>query len=155
MEASSVHQLLTEEADHRQPQGQVRQGELVLQVSGDLLDRSIYRLRLSQALGNIINNTIHCTEAGGNVVIRVEVEEGEAMAMAVTDYGIGIDSADLPYIFDRFYRTDQSRSWGIGGTGWCLAITHAIVEACRAATAVDSEGPETSAAVTIRLPLER
>ena len=83
-----------------------------LEAPGDLPDLSLDRMRLSQALGNIINNAIHCTEVGGNIVIRAEVEGGGALAISVTDDGIGIDFADLPHVFDRFYLTDQSRSRG-------------------------------------------
>ena len=110
-------------------------------------------MRMSQALGNVIGNAIHCTEAGGSIVIRAGVKSDEALAISVTDDGIGIDAADLPHIFDRFYRTDQSRNRGIGGTGLGLAIAQAIVEAHGGTIAVTSDGPGQGVTVTIRLPL--
>ena len=121
LEATPVHDLLTAEANRWQPQSQARQVELSLQASADLPDMELDRMRMSQALGNVIGNAIHCTEAGGSIVIRARVQGDEALAISVTDDGIGIDAADLPHIFDRFYRTDQSRSRGIGGTGLGLA----------------------------------
>ncbi|MCY3799962.1 MAG: HAMP domain-containing sensor histidine kinase [Chloroflexi bacterium] len=154
LETSSIRGLLTAEFDRWQPQSQARQVELSLQVSADLPDVDLDRMRMSQALGNVVSNAIHCTEAGGSIVLRAGLEGGDAVAISVTDDGIGIDAADLPHVFDRFYRTDRSRSRGIGGTGLGLAITRAIVEAHGGTVAVASDGPGQGAAVTIRLPLK-
>jgi len=153
LEATSVHELLTAEADRWQPQSQARQVELSLQVSGDLPVMDLDRMRMSQALGNVVGNAINCTEAGGNIVIRAGTEGGEQLVISVTDDGIGIDAADLPHVSDRFYRTDRSRSRGIGGTGLGLAITRAIVEAHGGTIAVASDGPGQGVTVSIRLPL--
>ena len=155
LETSSVNELLTAELDRWQLQCRAQQVELSSQVSDDLPDVDIDRMRISQALGNVVSNAIHCTEAGGNIEIRVGLEGDETLAISVTDNGIGIDAADLPHIFDRFYRTDQSRSRGIGGTGLGLAITRAIVEAHGGTIAVASEGPGQGTAVTFRLPLNQ
>ena len=153
LEAGSVHDLLVEEVERGQPQCQARQVALCLKTPTDLPDLSIDRMRLSQALGNVISNAIHCTEAGGNIVVEAEVGTSEALVISITDDGIGIDSADLPHVFDRFYRTDHSRRRGIGGAGLGLAITRAIVEAHSGTISVASDGVGRGAAVTIRLPL--
>ena len=153
LEASSVYDLLTGEVGRWQPESQARQVELSLQVSGDLPDMDLDRMRMSQALGNVVSNAIHCTEAGGSIVLRAGLESDEELAMSIIDDGIGIHAADLPHVFDRFYRTDQSRSRGIGGTGLGLAITRAIVEAHGGTIAVASDGLGQGVSVTIRLPL--
>ena len=153
LEATSIYELLTAEVGRWQPQSQARQVELSLQVSGNLPDMDIDRMRMSQALGNVLSNAIHNTQAGGNIVLRAGLESGEALIISVIDDGIGIPAEDLPHVFDRFYRTDQSRSRGIGGTGLGLAITQAIVEAHGGTVAVASDGPEQGATVTFRLPL--
>ncbi len=152
-EALSIHDLLAAELERWQPQSQARQVEISLYVPDDLPDVNLDRMRMSQALGNVVGNAIRCTEVGGSVVVRADREGDETLAISVIDDGIGIAAADLPHVFDRFYRTDQSRSHGIGGTGLGLAITRAIVEAHRGRIAVASEGPGQGAAVTIRLPL--
>ena len=110
-------------------------------------------MRMSQALGNVMSNAIRCTDAGGTIVLRAGLESGDTLAVSIADDGIGIDPADLPHVFDRFYRTDQSRSRGIGGTGLGLAITRAIAEAHGGTVSVASDGPGQGATVTIRLPL--
>ena len=153
LQASSVYELLTAELDRWQPQSQARQIELSLQVSADLPDMNLDRMRMSQALGNVVSNAIHGTEAGGNIVLRAGLESDEALAISITDDGIGIHPADLPHVFDRFYRTDQSRSRGIGGTGLGLAIAQAIVEAHGGTIIIASDGLGQGVTVIIRLPL--
>ena len=153
-EASSIHELLTAEVGRWQPQSQARQVALSLQVSDDLPDMNLDRMRMSQALGNIVRNAIHCSEAGGSIVITAGLEGAGALAISITDNGIGIHAADLPRVFDRFYRTDQSRSRGIGGSGLGLAITRTIVEAHGGTIAIASDGPGQGATVMIRLPLD-
>ena len=152
LETSSVRELLAAEVDRWQPQAQARQVELSLQVSDDLPDMDLDRMRMSQALGNVVSNAINCTEAGGSVVIGASLEGTEMLTLSVTDDGIGIDAADLSHVFDRFYRTDRSRSRGIGGTGLGLAITRAIVEAHGGTITVASDGPSHGVAVSIRFP---
>ena len=155
LQASSIHELVAAEVDRWQPQSQARQVELSLEAFVDLPDMDIDWMRMSQALGNILTNAINCTEPGGHVWVRAGLESDEALAISITDDGFGIHTADLPHVFDRFYRTDQSRSRGIGGTGLGLAITRAIIEAHGGATTVTSDGLGQGVAVTIRLPLNK
>ena len=154
-EESSIYELLATEVGRWQPPAQIRQVQLSLLVSDVLPDMDLDRLRMSQALGNILSNAIHCTEAGGNVVLRAELESDEALAISIIDDGIGIDAADLPHVFDRFYCTDQSRGRGISGTGLGMAIARAIVEAHDGTVAVTSDGLVKGATVTLRLPLNK
>ena len=153
LEATSVSALLTAEVERWQPLSRAREVDLTLEVSGDLPDMDLDRLRMSQALGNVVSNAIDCSEAGGSIAIRARREGEETLAISIVDGGIGIDPADLPHVFDRFYRTDQSRSRGIAGTGLGLAITQAIAEAHGGAVTVESAGPGQGVTATIRLPL--
>ncbi len=111
------------------------------------------RLRMSQALGNVVSNALDCSEAGGTVAIGAWQERKETLTVSVADSGIGLDAEDLRHVLDRFYRTDQSRSRGITGTGLGLAITRAIVEAHGGTVTVESAGPGQGVTVVIRLPL--
>ena len=152
-ESGPVHDLLAAETERWQPESQARQVELSLQVSGDLPVVKLDLMRMSQALGNILRNAIQHTQAGGHIVLRAEMERDGAMVISVKDDGTGIDAADLPHVFERFYRTNQARLHGIGGTGLGLAITKAIVEAHGGAVAVNSDGPGQGAVVNVRIPL--
>ena len=151
----SVYELLAAESDRWRPQFQAQQVELSLQVSRDLPPVDIDRVRMSQALGNVLSNAVRCTQAGGRVVLEAGIESQGWLAISIIDNGIGIHAPDLPHVFDRFYRTDQSRSREIGGTGLGLAITRAIVLAHGGTVTVASEGPEQGATVTMRLPLNK
>jgi signal transduction histidine kinase len=78
---------------------------------------------------------------------------GDAHAeVVVQDHGTGIASADLPYVFDRFYRGDRSRTRGTGGFGLGLAIAKALVEANAGEIAAESL-PEGGTRITVKLPL--
>ena len=155
LETSSIHELLAAEVDRWQPQSQSRQVELSLQVSADLPDMDLDRMRISQALGNVLSNAINYTEAGGNIVLGAGLESDETLAISIIDDGIGIHATELPHVFDRFYRTDQSRSRGIAGKGLGLAITRAIVEAHGGTVAATSDGLGQGVTVTCRLPLNK
>ncbi len=85
--------------------------------------------RLLQVLINLLSNALQYTPAGGTVTITAE-RQGRDLTVHVTDTGIGIPSEHLPFIFDRFYRVDSSRSrQGGGGSGIGLTISKYLVEA--------------------------
>ena len=77
--------------------------------------------RLERAVGNLLDNAVKWSPAGGE--IEVEVRNGE---VTVRDHGPGIDQADLPFVFDRFYRAPSAR--GLPGSGLGLAIVRQVAE---------------------------
>jgi signal transduction histidine kinase len=83
--------------------------------------------QLMRAYENLISNAIRYGSKGKFVDIRIGKTDGEAV-VEIVNYGEPIPERDLPYIFERFYRTDASRSSQTGGTGLGLAITKSIIE---------------------------
>jgi two-component system, OmpR family, sensor kinase len=86
--------------------------------------------RLRQLLLNLVENAIKYTSVGGTVELSLSAEAGSAV-ITVSDTGVGISAADLPFIFERFWRADRARSRasGRGGTGLGLAISQYIAQA--------------------------
>ena len=80
-----------------------------------------------QALRILVDNAIKYTAAGGRITLSAGAKDGFAR-LSVQDEGQGIDAESLPHIFDRFYRTDESRARQTGGTGLGLAIAKWIVD---------------------------
>jgi signal transduction histidine kinase len=83
---------------------------------------------LRQILTNLLENALRYTPAGGRIICR-SVVDGRGIAVSVADTGSGISPEHLPRIFERFYRSDASRSRDLGGTGLGLAIVKHLVEA--------------------------
>jgi two-component system sensor histidine kinase BaeS len=110
--------------------------------------------RLRQVLANLLSNALRATPAGGSVTLgTVDVGDGWA-AVVVRDTGTGISATDLPYIFDRFWRTDSARGRSTGGSGLGLAIARQIVTDHGGRIAAQSE-PGRGTAVTVTLPVIR
>src|ERR1700723_1333729 len=86
---------------------------------------------------NLLMNAVQHSPAGAEVRVSLTAQDGMA-EMRVVDQGDGIPESALPHIFERFYRTDASRSRQSGGTGLGLAICKAIVERSRGTIAVES-----------------
>ena len=82
---------------------------------------------IKQCLRVLVDNSIKYTPAGGEITLSLETAEGAAR-LSVQDEGDGIDARSLPHIFERFYRSDQSRDRKTGGTGLGLAIAQYIAE---------------------------
>jgi signal transduction histidine kinase len=84
--------------------------------------------RVAQVLRNLINNAITYTPADGIIQITAEIFPNE-IEISISDSGEGIDAEHLPYLFERFYRADPSRSRVTGGAGLGLAIVKNLIEA--------------------------
>jgi signal transduction histidine kinase len=106
--------------------------------------------RLYRAIANLITNAIQYTPADGVVTICLKYSENTAI-VTVRDTGIGIASADLAHIFDRFYRVQGDRSRATGGTGLGLAIVKAIVRSHQGSVRVSSE-LDRGSTFTVQLP---
>jgi two-component system sensor histidine kinase BaeS len=110
--------------------------------------------RLYQVLGNLMANALRYTSSGGTITLRAEPVDG-GVRITVSDTGEGIPHEDLPYIFDRFWRGDRSRSHAGGaGSGLGLAIARQLVQAHGGRIGVES-GPGQGTTFIIELPADR
>ena len=106
--------------------------------------------RIAQVVTNLLSNAVAHNQQGGEVFLSTCMENGAAM-LSVRDTGPGIPSAELPRLFERFYRGDASRTTSTGGTGLGLAISKAITDAHGGSLSASStEGEGTT--FTLRLP---
>ncbi|MDZ4169694.1 MAG: histidine kinase N-terminal 7TM domain-containing protein [Coriobacteriia bacterium] len=109
---------------------------------------------LAVVVGNLIQNAVRYTGAGGHVVLSAERAAGSDGApwveIRVTDDGIGIPAEDQQRVFERFYRVDRARSRSTGGTGLGLAIVKVIVESHGGSVALVST-PGEGSTFTVRL----
>ncbi|OGT27924.1 MAG: hypothetical protein A2Z17_04085 [Gammaproteobacteria bacterium RBG_16_66_13] len=107
--------------------------------------------RLKQLLLNLMDNSLKYTPPDGHVIVELRRSASEVV-LTVRDTGVGISPADLPHVFERFYRADPARSRDPAGTGLGLAIVRWIVDQHEGDISVDSAvGHGTT--VTVRLPL--
>ncbi|MTB64151.1 cell wall metabolism sensor histidine kinase VicK [Streptococcus sp. zg-86] len=83
--------------------------------------------KMTQVMDNILNNALKYSPDGGKITFSMKTTDTQ-LIVSISDEGLGIPKADLPRIFDRFYRVDKARSRAQGGTGLGLAIAKEIVK---------------------------
>ena len=149
LEQTSIGQLLQSEVERWQARALARSISLSLRPLPPLPASPLDPARIRQALGNIIHNALQHAD-GGQVLVAAEPAADGYVDISVKDDGAGIDPVDLPHVFERFYRADQSRS---RGRGLGLDIARTILEAHGGAIAVASEGIGKGVTVVARLPL--
>ena len=110
------------------------------------------RQRLTQVLGNLLDNALRHTPAGGHVTLTA-TRRGPEVAFTVTDDGDGIPAGHLPHVFERFYRADSARDRGHGGSGIGLAIAKALTEAHGGHISAASRGPGQGTTFTVAVPV--
>jgi signal transduction histidine kinase len=116
-----------------------------LWIDGDLV-------RLSQVLGNLLNNAAKYTPPGGRIALEV-VREGDAVVIRVRDNGAGISPAALPRLFEMFNRGDREGRGTDGGLGIGLALARRLAEMHGGRVDAASEGLGKGSEFTVRLPL--
>lgn len=126
---------------------------LVTDIAAGLPELPMDPERMGQVLGNLLDNALRHTAAGGTVTISASgsPRTGGA-ALSVADTGEGIPAEHLPHVFERFYRVDTARDRAHGGSGIGLAIAKALVEAHGGQLSVTSPGTGRGSTFWILLP---
>jgi PAS domain S-box-containing protein len=146
-----VHALVYEVCDVIRPLAEKKNMQISTDVPRDVvvvLDAS----RFKQVLYNYLSNAVKFTPPGGDVSVRVSLEENSRFRLEVEDTGIGIETAELPLLFKEFQQLPNSRK-AEQGTGLGLALTRTIVEAQGGSVAVRSQ-PGRGSVFSAVLPLD-
>lgn len=135
-ESIDVEREIAAICEFHQPLADEKNIQLSQQSAGQLeADPQLFR----QALTNLLSNALQYTPNGGEIMIRTQMQSGAQLAISIEDTGVGIPKADLPHIFERFYRVDTARSQHSGGMGLGLAIVASIMRLHRGQVHIDSE----------------
>lgn len=126
LETTDLHSLIEDVIAHLTPQAERKPVAIITKFEDDLPSIQVDREKIRQVLINILHNAIKFTPAQGTISVSGKVS-GDNANVSVADTGIGISKADLPHIFERFFKADKSRS--SGGSGLGLAIAKHIIQA--------------------------
>ncbi|MFE5614929.1 sensor histidine kinase [Streptomyces sp. NPDC056543] len=167
-EPVDVAELLGQVAAAHQAEAERAGVSLVVEAPQPVPELTADPVRLRQVIGNLVSNAVRHTPRGGRVDLRAYGAGGAVgsggepargahdgavaeVVVEVADTGSGIAAGDLPYVFDRFWRAERSRSRRTGGSGLGLAIVRKLTEAHGgSATAASTEG--VGSTFTLRLP---
>ena len=119
-----LQQALAGATERCQERGLSLELQLPIEAMPVLVDAN----RLRQLIGNLLENSLRYTEAGGRLRILLQAENGN-VSLDWLDSAPGVDADDLPRLFERFFRGDASRARASGGSGLGLAICRSIAEA--------------------------
>ncbi|HPC97153.1 MAG TPA: HAMP domain-containing sensor histidine kinase [Sedimentisphaerales bacterium] len=128
-----------------------RQGATVTWTDGPASSVRGNETELRQLFSNLIDNALRHGPRTGDVQITLTEDTGPQVTVCVHDEGGAIPPEKLPYVFDRLYRVDPSRSQAGGGAGLGLAIARQIVRRHQGTIAITSD-PSTGTSVTVQLP---
>ena len=159
-EPYSLPQILRELQENIQPRLEAG-GQRVLVDIDPMIDRlMIDPIKISRVFQNVCDNITRYAKGYTRIQIRAHFEDGR-VRVSIEDDGCGIPAADVPHIFERFYRVDKGRSRELGGTGLGLSIVKHIVQLHGgqvSAHSVEGEGtrieftlPDTSAEAAARV----
>jgi signal transduction histidine kinase len=137
---TDLNALLQSVVERFQPQCAQKGVGIDLSVDSHLPMVTIDTDRMTQVLNNLVSNALRYTPEGGRIILHTTnlAEDDHAVQVSVTDTGSGIAADDLPWVFDRFYRADKSRTRASGGSGLGLAIVKQLVEAHGGRVGVES-----------------
>lgn len=144
-----LHSVLASAVEAARPRARSKGVELVLDAAPGLRGR-FDRVRIGQAVDNLISNAVKFSDPSGTVEVRGRMGDS-GLQVSVRDHGAGMSQEEQAGLFNRFYRTTSARRAAIPGAGLGLAITKAIVDAHGGSLTVDS-APGQGSTFTITVP---
>jgi two-component system phosphate regulon sensor histidine kinase PhoR len=125
--------------------------EVEIEVGAELPLLHADETRLQEVLYNLLDNAVKYSQPGGQVRLSAQ-RRADEIVIAVSDTGIGIPEADLPRVFERFYRADKARSRDLGGTGLGLSIVKHIAQMHGGRAEAESV-PQSGTTVRVIIPI--
>ena len=122
-----INELLERAADMIQPLLEEKRLTIEKALAPDVPVLQLDPDRLNQVVYNLLNNAIRYTKTGTLITVGTALEGG-SVVITIADQGPGIAQADLPHIFEQFYRSDKARARASGGSGIGLALAKSFVE---------------------------
>lgn len=150
LEPNSICDLISDTLERFTQQANLLKVDLVGSVEEGIDPVTMDSSQIGRVLANLISNALRYSPARGSVQVDA-YRRGENLQVDVRDSGEGISPEDLPYIFDRFYRGDKSRSRTSGGSGLGLAIARGLIEAHGGEIWVESQ-PNQGSSFSFTLP---
>lgn len=153
LQSTDVKELIEDTLSHFSVTAKEKNIQISTELDRDLPLLELDAHRIRQVLYNLLSNALEHTPENGNIIVEANQSKNE-IQVAIFDDGAGIAPEEVPHIFDRFYRTDATRSRDTGGTGLGLVITKTIVEAHSGRIQVESEGIDQGSTFTVCLPFD-
>ncbi|MDB4969942.1 MAG: response regulator receiver sensor hybrid histidine kinase [Myxococcales bacterium] len=153
-EQTRVATVIQAAVDSLQPEARAKGVQLrsgILEECGEVT-ADLDPARMEQVFGNLLSNAVKFTPAGGSVEVALSRCSGVA-DVEVRDTGIGIVSAELPFVFDRFWQSAHPNPQRTQGLGLGLAIVRQLVELHGGTVEAHSAGPGSGSTFTVKLPL--
>lgn len=153
METVRVNEIVAETVEQISNNAQRMNIALIKEIDPKETEIQADKDRLKQVIINLIDNAVKYTPSGGRVIIKTKQQEDQ-WVFEVEDTGMGISRDELPFLFERFYRTkDRKKKQFIKGTGLGMAIVKEIVDAHQGVINVESQ-EEKGTKIHIALPLK-
>jgi len=144
MHSITVSPFLIDVLESFRPAAEQKQLELVFESSDDLLKALFDPVQIRRVVNNLLSNAIKYTPPGGRIcllatLVNAPGQTASELLIQVTDTGVGIPAADIPHIFDHFYRVHDEHHLQIEGSGLGLSICKTIIEQHQGRIGVESE----------------
>lgn len=150
MKDTNLVELLRKTVSIFEPQAAVKNVSLTFETDSQELIANVDPQRIEQVIGNLIGNALRFVPENGKITVTSRPEPGKVQ-ITVSDNGPGVKEEDLPFIFDRFWRGEKSRTRSSGGAGLGLTISKQLVE-IQGGTIIAANRAEGGLQVTVQIP---
>lgn len=147
---TDLHQHVEQVIHHFRPKAEEKHVSLEHPKTGQLPQVYVDPQRVEQIIINLLSNALRHTPQGSTITINLSTS-GDMVLLSVRDQGEGVSEEEIPYLFQRFYKSDKSRQEEQGGTGLGLSISQKLAQAHGGRIEV-SNHPEGGAVFTLHIP---